>query len=197
MSDPVSKIDVRRVTPTDWPLVAKLFGDNGACGGCWCQYWQAPPGEKAWEIQKGEPNRLQLREEIEHRRCDAMIATLDGEAVGWCRFGPVSSFSRLMRSRKLVRENMADYALLCLFVARRARKSGIATALVSAAAEAAFADGACAIEGYAVVPKSGEIPAAFAWTGVPSIFEAAGFSRVNHDAGARQIYQLKRMTGLQ
>ncbi len=192
MSIPLARIAVKQVMPADWSLVESLFGDNGACGGCWCMYWHAPSGEKAWESAKGKPNRLALRDEIESGRCDAVIATIGHEAVGWCRFGPTASFQRLKRSRKLVREDMADYAVLCLFIARHARKSGVATALVSAAAEAAFAAGARTIEGYAVVPKGGEIAAAFAWTGLPSIFERAGFSPVRHNAGARRIYQLRR-----
>lgn len=187
-----AELFVRRVTPTDWPLVERLFGDNGACGGCWCMYWHAPPEEDAWNRAKGAGNRQKLQDEVESGRCDAVIAVKHGEAIGWCRFGPTSSFQRLARSRKLAREEMADYAVLCFFVDRKARKSGVATALLKAAAATAFEAGAHAIEGYAVVPKGVEIAAAFAWTGVPSIFEQAGFSPISHDAGARRIYMLRR-----
>ncbi len=185
-------VTTRRVTATDWPLVEKLFGDNGACGGCWCMYWHAAPGEAAWDQAKGAVNRGKLRDEIESGRCDAVIAIRQGEAIGWCRYGPTSSFGRLARSRKLMRESMADYAVVCFFIDRKARRSGVATALLEAAAAAAFEAGARAIEGYAVLPKGDEVPAAFAWTGVPSIFEQAGFSPVEHDAGARRIYSLSR-----
>ncbi len=192
VADTGTGLTVRRVTAADWPLVERLFGDNGACGGCWCMYWHAPPGEAAWNRAKGTTNRLKLKEEIENGRCDAVVAVRGGVAIGWCRFGPTHSFQRLARSRKLTRDNMADYAVLCFFIDRRTRKSGVATALLKAAATAAFDAGASAIEGYAVVPKDGEIPGAFAWTGVPSIFERAGFSPVSHDAGARRIYVLRR-----
>ena len=185
-------LTIRRVTPADWPLVEKLFGDNGACGGCWCMYWHAPPGEAAWNQAKGAVNRRKLRDEIVSGRCNAVIAIRQGEAIGWCRFGPTNSFDRLARSRKLMREGMADYAVLCFFIDRKARRSGVATALLQAAAAAAFEAGASALEGYAVSPKGAEVPAAFAWTGVPSIFEQAGFSPVKHDAGARRIYRLSR-----
>ncbi len=185
-------LSVRRVTRADWPLVVRLFGGNGACGGCWCMYWHAPPGEEAWNRAKGEGNRRKLREEIKSGRCEAVVAVKDGEAVGWCRFGPTSSFGRLARSRKLSRADMADYAAVCFFIDRKARKSGVATALLEAATAAAFDAGARSIEGYAVVPKGEEIPAAFAWTGVPAIFERAGFSPVQHDAGARRIYMRQR-----
>lgn len=56
----------------------------------------------------------------------------------------------------------------------------------------ARAGGASHVEGYPVVPKSRErpVPAAFAWTGVPTLFEAAGFSRVKGRAGMRPIFRL-------
>jgi GNAT superfamily N-acetyltransferase len=180
------------VTPADWPLIEQLFGDNGACGGCWCMYWHAPPGEEAWDRAKGATNRSSLRKEIESGRCNAIVAIRDGQAIGWCRFGPTGSFARLARSRKLVRQGMADHVVLCFFIARSARRSGVAVALLEAAAAAAFEDGARAIEGYAVVPKGEDVPGAFAWTGLPAIFERAGFSPVAHDAGARRIYELRR-----
>lgn len=188
----IDGLSTRQVTVADWPLVEKLFGDNGACGGCWCMHWHAPPGEEAWNRAKGAVNRQKLRQEIEDDRCRAIVAIRDGEAIGWCRFGPTHSFPRLARSRKLTRDDMADYAVVCFFIDRAARRSGAAVELLRAAAAAAFDAGARAIEGYAVVSKGQEVPAAFAWTGVPSIFERAGFSPVRHDAGARRIYELRR-----
>src|SRR5207253_1288830 len=30
------------VTPERWPDLRRLFGANGACGGCWCMWWKLP-----------------------------------------------------------------------------------------------------------------------------------------------------------
>ena len=188
----IAGLSTRRVTAADWPLVEELFGGNGACGGCWCMYWHAPPGEEAWNRAKGPVNRQKLRQEIERGRCRAVVALQAGKATGWCRFGPTHSFPRLARSRKLIRADMADYAVVCFFIDRASRHSGVAVELLKAAAAAAFEDGASDIEGYAVGPKGDDVPGAFAWTGVPAIFERAGFAPVDHDAGARRIYQLRR-----
>jgi hypothetical protein len=36
------------------------------------------------------------------------------------------------------------------------------------------------------------MPAAFAWTGVPAVFEAAGFEPLARELGARPIYSRER-----
>jgi len=28
------------LTPERWTDLAKLFGERGGCGGCWCMYWE-------------------------------------------------------------------------------------------------------------------------------------------------------------
>ena len=50
--------------------------------------------------------------------------------------------------------------------------------------------GATRVEGYpASLPKKGgELPAAFAWTGLPSVFEACGFTRLADAPAKRPIY---------
>jgi GNAT superfamily N-acetyltransferase len=182
--------DVRflRLGRDHWPIVEAVFGANGACGGCWCMYWRVEDGGRDWARDKGAINRARLQALVEQGDSHAILALSKDEPVGWCAFGPREQFPRLLRSRKLMRPDPAPWAIVCLFVKRRHRRSGIAARLVAEAARAAFDSGATAIEGYPVIPKSTNMPAAFAWTGLPKMFEAAGFGRVAHDAGARAIY---------
>jgi GNAT superfamily N-acetyltransferase len=188
-------IDVRPLTADDWPLVEALFGRQGACGGCWCQYWHAPPGEAAWTAAKGEPNRRRLQATIEEGSCAAVVALAGDEPVGWCRLGATAEFPRLLRSRKLRRDNMADWAVVCFYIAPSARGAGVATRLLDRAARLAFERGARSVEGYPAVPRSGRLPGPFAWTGVPALFEAAGFTPLPHDAGSRRVYRRERSPG--
>ena len=48
-------------------------------------------------------------------------------------------------------------------------------------------NGAKIVEAYPVVPYSNSIPAAFAWTGIPSSFEKAGFKEVIRRSRTRPI----------
>src|SRR5215203_724128 len=94
-------LEVRALERTDWKTVAELFGENGACGGCWCMWWRVERGGKTWDEAKGAKNRARL---VRSGSVHAMLALADGEAVGWCSFGPRPSFPRLARSRVLQRE---------------------------------------------------------------------------------------------
>ena len=175
--------------PDDWPLVERLFGARGACGGCWCLHWHAPPGTAAWLGAKGEPNRKALQRQLLSGECHAVLAVRGEAPLAWCRTGPVASFPRLLRSRKLIRGDMADWAVVCFFVSPAERGKGLSGPLIEAAVAYAASHGARSIEAYPVVPKRDSVPAPFAWTGVPRMFEATGFEPVPHDAGGRRIYR--------
>lgn len=153
-------------------------------------HWHAPPGIASWEAQKGDGNRAALKAMIESGTCPAVVAVEEGKPVGWCRLGPAGSFARLRRSRKLWRDDRADWAIVCFFIAASHRGRGLSVRLVRVGTALAFRSGARSVEGYPSVPRSARMPAAFAWTGVPGIFEAAGFTRLPLDAGARRIYRM-------
>jgi GNAT superfamily N-acetyltransferase len=182
-------IETRVLRPDDWPTIARLFGDNGACGGCWCMWWRVPRGGKLWEEVKGRRNRDSLRRGIRTGKVHAVIAFSDDEPVGWCSFGPRPTFPRLERVRALRRKVSEDtWSIVCFFIPAGWRGRGVATELLRTATAEAFALGAREIEGYPVVPKSGTVPAAFAWTGVPALFRSSGYRKLRRPAASRPIY---------
>ena len=83
--------------------------------------------------------------------------------------------------------------MTCFYVPGRRRGQGVASVLLRHAAGQARRLGAPALEGYPVLPSKGttgsKIPAAFAWTGVPSVFEQAGFRDVTPEGASRPIYR--------
>jgi GNAT superfamily N-acetyltransferase len=185
-------IDVNPLRPDEWRAIARLFGDNGACGGCWCMWWRVPRGGKLWEEVKGRKNRDGLRRLVRAGSVHAVVAYSGGEPVGWCSFGPRHSFPRLERVRALRRKVPEDtWSIVCFFIPARWRGRGVATRLLRAATAEAFARGAREIEGYPVVPKKGTVPAAFAWTGVPALFRSSGYLKLRRPSATRPIYVRK------
>jgi len=185
------ELHVRPLRRSDWKNVETLFTERGACGGCWCMWWRVERGGKLWESSKGEPNRRALKQGIENGEVHAVLAFAEGTPVGWCSFGPRPTFPRLERVKALRgRYPDATWSIVCFFVPARWRGRGVASALLHAATERAFQLGAGRIEGYPVVPrkKTEPVPAAFAWTGVPSLFRKAGFRRRRRAASLRPIY---------
>jgi GNAT superfamily N-acetyltransferase len=186
-------VTIRAITPEDWPTIERLFGANGACGGCWCMWWRVEKGGKTWDAAKGEPARKTMRGLVRQGKCHAVIAFEGDVPVGWCSFGPREDFPRLLRSKKLSRPDPAPWAIVCFYLPAKQRRKGLATKLLDAATKAAIAAGATAIEGYPTVPKPGQpIAGAFAWTGLPKMFEKAGYRAVRHDAGSRRVYTRSR-----
>jgi GNAT superfamily N-acetyltransferase len=171
-------VTVKPLGGNDWPAVERLFGSKGACGGCWCMWWRVEAGGQPWEERKGEPNRARLARLVRAGAVHAVLAFAGGEPVGWCCFGPRGDFPRVARVRALARDaSPRTWSIICFYIPAAWRRHGIAGRLLAAATARAFALGAAEVEGYPAVPKRSpdRVPAAFASTGVPSLFKAAGY----------------------
>jgi len=115
-------IRTRRLTSADWDDVEKLFGDKGACGGCWCMYWRLPRGGKLWEENKGKKNRKALRQLVNGGQVRAILAYDGDKPVGWCAFGPRSDFPRLQRVRALPKDfSRTTWSVVCFFIDKEYR----------------------------------------------------------------------------
>lgn len=190
--DPEDPITTRPLRRDDWPLIEALFGDNGACGGCWCMWWRVPMGGKTWDAAKGAPNRRAFKALVESGGASGVLAFSEDAPVGWCSVGPRVDFPRLERSKALAREwHEATWSLNCLFVPARYRGHGVARALVAAAVEFAREQGARELEAYPQALGPGERQAgAFVWTGVPALFEPLGFRPLIKPGRGRTLYLL-------
>lgn len=154
---------------------------------------RVPKGGRSWEENKGAPHRKMFRQLVQDDAVHAVFALRDDEPVGWCSFGPRSDFPRLETVRDIqTRWDDETWSIVCFFIPARARGQGVATRLLEAATECAFALGAQVIEGYPVVPKKDRMPAAFAWTGVPELFRRAGYRAWRMPSANRPVYRLRR-----
>ncbi len=186
-------MQTRPLSDQDWPVIETLFGRNGACGGCWCMLWRIPRGGKYWDQQKGEGNKQAFRRLVENGEVFGPLAFSDGIPVGWCSIGPKGDFPYFSRSRVLAHGSPpGTWCVTCFFIPLRWRGKGIATGLLKAAITLAHTKGASGLEGYPVVPKSAQqaIPAAFAWTGVPRLYQRCGFELVTEISGSRPVYRI-------
>lgn len=186
-------VTVRPLTPEDWPVIEELFGKNGACGGCWCMTWRVPQGGKLWEQNKGEPNRRAFRKLVHSGAVYGCLAFAGEEPVGWCCVGPRADFPRL-RTIKALQTSWDEFtwSVTCFYIRSGCRGRGVATKLIREAVRVARAHGARRLEGYPVKPYGqGNIPAAFAWTGVPRLFECQKFVTITPPGASRDVYVKK------
>jgi GNAT superfamily N-acetyltransferase len=172
------KIQIKEMTPRLWEDLEQLFGEKGACGGCWCMWWRIEPGEK-WQNVKGQEAKKRLRTMIENGALRGLIAYNQSEPIGWCTFGKRTDFPRLNRARTLQCHDADKVACVpCFYIKNRYRKQGVSIALLKAAVKALGNEGEAIVEGYPVKPaKPGnkDIPGVFAFTGTISLFEKEGF----------------------
>lgn len=186
------KLQVKEMSPELWDDLERLFGEKGACGGCWCIWWRIERGEK-WQDVKGQEAKKRLRRMIENGEARGLIAYNGNEPVGWCTFGKRTDFPRLNRARTLQCEDADTISCVpCFYVKNRYRKKGVSTELLRAAVTALASEGETTVEGYPVKPtKPGnkDIPGPFAFTGTISLFEKEGFVLAGSRVTAKLRYR--------
>jgi GNAT superfamily N-acetyltransferase len=184
------KIETRELSPAEWPAIEKLFGKNGACAGCWCMFWRLPAGKRFDDV-KGDQAKARFRALVESGAAHGILAFVGDEPVGWCAFDRRVELPRLDRAPSLrVEDAERVWSLPCFFVRREHRGKGVARVLLAAAVEALQRHGAAIAEGYPVlVSGSGRQAAAFVYTGVPSLFEGAGFELAEQRVKGKQRYR--------
>ena len=189
-------IDVQPATAAHWPDLEALFGERGACGGCWCLYFRLPRQQSS--SQRGEANRQILKAMVESGQEPGLLAYVNGTVAGWVALGPRQDFALLETSRNLARlDEQPVWSVVCFFVAKPYRRQGMMLRLLKAASQYARSHGARILEGYPIdleAPRyaGNKLSGAGGYEGVASVFRAAGFQEVKK-AGAAQVMMRKTL----
>jgi len=184
------------LTPELWPALEQLFGEKGACGGCWCMFWRIEKGERYADV-RGPSARRRFRRLVLDGKAHGVLAFAGDEPVGWCAFQRRVELSRLDRAPSLrVADAERVWSLPCFFIKPGWRGRGIASGLLAAAERALRRRGAEVLEAYPVpkLPPGRKMANTDAYTGVTSLFEAAGFECAEPRPRGKQRYrkELKR-----
>jgi GNAT superfamily N-acetyltransferase len=185
----MARLTFRPVTSREWTDLEALFGPRGACGGCWCMWWRLP--RSRFDRDKGTGNRASLKKLVDAGTIPGILAYSGERAVGWCSVGPREDFSSLERSRVLARvDEQPVWSIVCFFVAKDLRRTGVTSALIKAAIRYARGKGARIIEAYPVEPAASGTADVFAFTGVASTFRDLGFVEAARRSTRRAVYRL-------
>lgn len=180
------KLQIHPLTPARWRDLEALFGERGACGGCWCMYWRLTRSD--YERKKGAGNKKAFKKVVDSGPPPGLLAYTDGKPVASCAIGPREIYPALERSRVLARiDDAPAWSVTCFFVARPFRRQGVTVELLKAATAFARKNGAGVVEGYPVEPRKGRMPDVFAYTGLPSAYRKAGFMEVLRRSETRPI----------
>jgi GNAT superfamily N-acetyltransferase len=185
------ELSIKELQPALWKDLETLFGEKGACGGCWCMYWRALRGEK-WEDVQGLEAKKRFKRMIQNGLGRGLIAYAGGEPVGWYTFSKRTDFPRLNRARSLTCADASEVCCVpCFYVKAAYRRKGVSTELLRAAIQLLTSEGETNIEGYPVKPAASgkSIPGAFAWTGTVPLFVKQGFELVGSPLTATLRYR--------
>ncbi|MGH6905242.1 MAG: GNAT family N-acetyltransferase [Geminicoccaceae bacterium] len=176
------KLTTRPLTPDLWPALADLFGENGACGGCWCMYWRIGA---AYRRRPRADNMAAFRALVQRGPPPGLLAFEGEVAVGWCQLTPRAGLPWLDRAWRLKRvDDLPVWSLSCLYVRKGWRRHGVTAALIGAALQAARCANAPALEAY---PLDADRSPSASGTGYASTFARAGFKTVARRVPPRPI----------
>ena len=182
----IAKLRTYPATPSRWSDIEELFGERGACGGCWCMFWRIP--RKLYDTNKGTKNKRAFKKIVAAGDKPGVIAYVGKKPVAWCAVAPREQYIGLNKSRILKPvDEQPVWSVSCLFVRKEYRRQGVSAKLLRAAVDFAAAQGAKIVEGYPVEPSMEKMPDPFLWHGVPSAFLAAGFQEVLRRSSSRPI----------
>ncbi len=178
------KLKFHPLTVERWKDFEKLFGSNGACGGCWCMWWRLKRSQ--YEKQKDEGNKKAIKKIVNAGIIPGIIAYHDSNPIGWCAIEPRENYSLLENSRVLKRiDDEKVWSVVCFFIDKKFRRMGVSEKLLEAALKHAKKNKAKIVEGYPVDSKN--TPSAFAWTGFAPAFIKVGFKEAHRSSPTRPI----------
>jgi hypothetical protein len=86
---------IHPLTPELWPALEELFGEKGACSGCWCMYWRIG---SAYRKPPRSHNKAAFRAIVDGGPPPGLLA-FDGD-VPSVRYELASRRTRAKRSRR-------------------------------------------------------------------------------------------------
>jgi GNAT superfamily N-acetyltransferase len=187
-----ASLEFHPLTISRWKDFEKLFGKNGACGGCWCMWWRISRSE--FEMQKGEGNRRAMKAIVQSGEVPGILAYQGREPVGWCSVAPRERFHSLNRSRVLRGiDKTPVWSIVCFFIAKEYRNKGMTRQLIRAAIDYVRQNSGKVIEAYPSDPRGRRLAPVSSFMGLPSVYKQAGFVEFARPSESKVImrYRIK------
>ena len=213
--DPIAAIEpgdlsIVPANQASWADLKAVFGQRDS-GRCNCQRFKTRGW--FWEQATDEQRRASLRDQA---NCDdpegtsttGLVAYLldrdggveaqDAIPVGWVAVEPRTEYPRLLGLPTVWKGRQGEdkqddsvWSVTCFVVRKGYRKRGITYALAAAAVGYAKANGARALEGYAMLTQPGkEITWGELHVGARQVFAEAGFTEVSRPSVRRAVMRI-------
>ncbi len=179
------ELTFKPVTPSEWADLVTLFSEHGIQNGCWCMYWRIP--RKECQRNYGEGNKQFLKQLVESGNVPGILAYHKGKPVGWCSVAPREDFPVVLRSPTLKPiDDQPVWSIVCFFVSKSFRKSGLTHLLIKAAIQYTREHGAHIIEAYPIDIRAKHIEYE-RYSGLTTTYEKEGFKIASRRSKRRPI----------
>jgi GNAT superfamily N-acetyltransferase len=188
----LASIDIHPLTPERWHDLERLFGENGAEGGCWCMWWRV--SGKVFAENAAENNKAALKKIVDEGREPGLLAYLDGKVVGWVSVAPREEFAARFNNRSPVFKPIDDlpvWSIVCFFIDRAHRQQQIGKRLLDTAVQYAADHGAEIVEAIPVDTVVSPAVDRTLYVGTEAMFRAAGFEVVGRRRPDRPFMRKK------
>jgi GNAT superfamily N-acetyltransferase len=186
-TDFLNQLTFEPLTKLNWNNFVQLFGNNGACGNCWCMYYRLKKSDFR-EGKVADGNKDSMKEIVWEGKPAGILGFYEGQAIAWCAFAPREDFIKLEKSRVHKRiDNEKVWSIPCLFIHKNFRMNGVSAELLKGVIKYAKENEIKIIEAYPAIPTQEKIPDSFAWIGLYKSFQRAGFEIVDRTSKNRPM----------
>ena len=190
------KLEFHPLTLKRWKDFENLFGEKGACAGCWCMYWFMNKKEYDEKRSDGRTKK-EMKKIVKDNVEPGIIVYADDKPAGWIAIQPREKYTKLSNSKILQPiDDKPVWSIVCFFVHKDYRKMGISIELIKNACNFAASKGGMIVEAYPTDTKTKNSVPVFIYTGTLSAFKKAGFTEVARRSETRPImrFDVKQRT---
>ena len=180
----IIELTVRPASVETWPALEDLFGEKGACNGCWCMYWRIG---NQYNKRSRDLNKSEFQQIIKNGPPPGIMAFHHQKAVGWCQVTPRIYLPYL--ENLTGKDQPADqdiWSISCFYIRSKYRRLGLTSILIKEALKIAQQANARLLEAYPVDKKDSR---SISYTGYVSTFRRTGFKLTGQKVFTRQIMQ--------
>ena len=185
------KLSFHPLTFEKWKDFENLFGEKGACAGCWCMFWFM--GKKEYDEKRSDGRtKKEMKKMVKDKIEPGIIAYDRDKPIGWIAVQPREKYFRLSNSKILQPvDNKQVWSIVCFFIHKDYRKRGVSVELIKNACDFAASKGGTIVEAYPTETKTKNSAPVFIYTGTFAAFKKAGFEEVARRSETRPIMRKK------
>ena len=170
------------VDRSNWRDLEQLFENKGGPHNCWCMVWRnmVKGGDRSNKMDK----KASLKSYVDNGLPIGLLCYRHSEPIAWCSVAPRNSYRELHGESTI----QGVWSLVCFFIKKEYRETGIVQLLIHEAEKYAGKNGAQYLEAYPVDAGS----PSYRFMGYKSTFEKLGFN-FRHKVGKRRNVMVKQL----